>query len=386
MKHSFCIVFLAVFFATGFCASSVFAQTIQTPPDTQSLILELQSQITALQTRIAELKASEGQAPLTFVFDRDLFRGGEGDDVRKLQEFFAKDQGIYPNGLITGYFGVLTEKAVQRFQEKHNIVSTGAHDTVGYGRVGPKTRAKLNTLLAEKPAVPESQPKFPQQESRRESPPIEDQTVTKSPEPEAATSIQAVSPQKPTPNIKSGAGSAITNSVFDFGTGAIHYKELGRLGESGAFYLGNAGGGQTSPSLSVANVTSFKKGSACDPHDASPFADYNGPHTICEFTDAANYTFSNTEELVRFHEKSSSCYDGIILFRQNGLYGGIEPEDITKKGDLTYHYWYDASGGSDFSDACLLGKNNASPAFALVLDSLADVLNKIKREIKKLSQ
>lgn len=333
----------------------------------------------------------------SFIFERDLFRGREGEDIRKLQKFFAQDKEVYPEGLITGYFGALTEKAVQRFQEKYTIVSAGTHNTTGYGRIGPKTRAKLNELFAKTTVSPE-----PQQESQKKQPPVEEKSAIGVAEPKpaplsdnatSATSTKLISPPKPTPNIKFGTGTAVTNSVFGFGAGAIHYKELGRLGESGSFYLGSAGGGRTSPSLFVANVTSPKK-SSCDPYDESPLGSPVGPRTICEFTDAANYTFSDKEELVRFHEKTSSCYDGIVLFRQNGLYGGIEPEDITKSGDLAYRYWYDASGGSDFSSWCLaargnlprLGKAGVSLALASVLDSLADVLDKIQREIKKLSR
>lgn len=53
---------------------------------------------------------------------------------------------MYPEKLVTGYFGPLTLKAVQRFQTKYGIVSSGSPSTTGYGRVGPRTRAKLNEL------------------------------------------------------------------------------------------------------------------------------------------------------------------------------------------------------------------------------------------------
>lgn len=57
----------------------------------------------------------------------------------------AQDKEVYPNGLITGYYGVLTKKAVERFQKKYGIANQGE---AGYSEVGPKTRAKLNQLLA----------------------------------------------------------------------------------------------------------------------------------------------------------------------------------------------------------------------------------------------
>ncbi len=86
-----------------------------------------------------------GQIPIqTPIFSRSLYLGLQGDDIRKLQEFLAEDKSIYPEGLVTGYYGILTQKAVQRFQCKYNIVCSGDEKLTGYGQVGPKTRAKLN--------------------------------------------------------------------------------------------------------------------------------------------------------------------------------------------------------------------------------------------------
>ena len=60
----------------------------------------------------------------------------------------AQDKNIYPEGDITGYYGPATERAIQRFQTQHAIVSSGSPATTGYGSVGPSTRAQLNTLYA----------------------------------------------------------------------------------------------------------------------------------------------------------------------------------------------------------------------------------------------
>ena len=73
--------------------------------------------------------------------------GDQGTDVRDLQTFLASDPDIYPEGLITGYYGTLTQRAVQRFQSKHGIVSSGSPFTTGYGRVGPSTLSKVNQLI-----------------------------------------------------------------------------------------------------------------------------------------------------------------------------------------------------------------------------------------------
>src|SRR6185295_12563709 len=46
-----------------------------------------------------------------------------------------------------GYFGSLTQAAVQRFQAAQGIVSSGTPSTTGYGRVGPTTMARINDLM-----------------------------------------------------------------------------------------------------------------------------------------------------------------------------------------------------------------------------------------------
>lgn len=84
-------------------------------------------------------------------FTVQLKVGAENNDVKQLQEILVREE-VYPEGIISGYFGSLTKKAVQRFQEKYGIAKSA---DVGYGEVGPNTRAKLNQLL---PASPVSSP------------------------------------------------------------------------------------------------------------------------------------------------------------------------------------------------------------------------------------
>ena len=47
------------------------------------------------------------------------------ESVKKVQELLATDPTIYPEGLTTGYFGPLTKKAIERFQEKNGLEVTG---------------------------------------------------------------------------------------------------------------------------------------------------------------------------------------------------------------------------------------------------------------------
>ncbi|TSC67972.1 MAG: Pry3p [Parcubacteria group bacterium Gr01-1014_72] len=79
--------------------------------------------------------------PLTF--NKMLRRGVTNEEVRRLQSILATDAALYPEGLVTGYFGSATQRAIERFQIKYQIVSSGTPQTTGYGALGPKTRAKL---------------------------------------------------------------------------------------------------------------------------------------------------------------------------------------------------------------------------------------------------
>ena len=81
------------------------------------------------------------------IFSVDLVRGMTSPDISNLQSVLGQDKTIYPEGLVTGYFGPATENAVRRFQAKYGIAQVG--------RVGPATRAKLNSLsIAIAPITP----------------------------------------------------------------------------------------------------------------------------------------------------------------------------------------------------------------------------------------
>src|SRR3989344_217809 len=54
--------------------------------------------------------------------------GYKGDDVKIVQQYLATDSSIYPEGLVTGYYGPLTKKALEKFQEKNGLNKTGEFD------------------------------------------------------------------------------------------------------------------------------------------------------------------------------------------------------------------------------------------------------------------
>lgn len=78
------------------------------------------------------------------IFKRGLGVGSRGEDVKALQSFLSKDKTIYPEALVTGYYGPATERAFGKFQVKVGLVKDSSD--LGYGFVGPKSRAFLNKM------------------------------------------------------------------------------------------------------------------------------------------------------------------------------------------------------------------------------------------------
>lgn len=150
------LIFAFIFFSFFIFPLFSFAQTTDQSALIQQLqrqVEELRRQVQTLQQQLTETRSELGvTAPIPQTteqvaiepetvfpdFTRTLSRGSSGDDVRKLQEFLKKDKEIYPEGLITGYFGPKTEEALKRWQEKHNIEAVGI--------LGPQTRARFSEL------------------------------------------------------------------------------------------------------------------------------------------------------------------------------------------------------------------------------------------------
>ncbi len=124
-------------------------------PIEKMTVEELKAKIAQIQALIAQLQAQLiqlqliSQIPADYRFEKTLRYGQKSDEVKYLQ-IFLKAQGpeIYPEGLVSGYFGPLTKKAVIRFQEKYaSEILAPWGLTEGTGLVGEMTRAKINSLL-----------------------------------------------------------------------------------------------------------------------------------------------------------------------------------------------------------------------------------------------
>ena len=74
------------------------------------------------------------------VFSGDLYYGMTSPEVKCLQQFLTNlGSQIYPEALVTGYFGPLTQAAVKKYQALQGIITTGYF--------GPLTRRAVNYEL-----------------------------------------------------------------------------------------------------------------------------------------------------------------------------------------------------------------------------------------------
>lgn len=82
--------------------------------------------------------------PLGLVFTRRITTKTKGDDVAEIQKILATRPDIYPEGLVTGYYGPLTTKAIKRFQLMYKVTRPHIY---GYGIIGPLTINKMNQVF-----------------------------------------------------------------------------------------------------------------------------------------------------------------------------------------------------------------------------------------------
>jgi hypothetical protein len=112
-----------------------------------ALIAKLQVQIQGLTDQINALMAPRGSkagASSVETLTENLRYGSTGSQVVLLQTILQQ-QGFFPTEITcNGTFGPTTLKAVEAFQIKNSIATSGSP---GYGLVGPKTRAALNQLV-----------------------------------------------------------------------------------------------------------------------------------------------------------------------------------------------------------------------------------------------
>lgn len=103
-------------------------------------------EILASKLTIDTVNAQSETIPVEMAFAKDLALGDKHDDVFKLQEELTRLHFLAVE--TSGYFGEVTEHAVFKFQQSQGLIR-GENDP-GAGLVGPSTRARLNSIIAER--------------------------------------------------------------------------------------------------------------------------------------------------------------------------------------------------------------------------------------------
>lgn len=159
MKNNKSLIIFATVLIIGFLGvaqntNNVFAQAQDTKEQkTESVaqssnqdmlvtIEQLRKQIKELQDQLAKLTSEVAVVKEEIQITKELYKGVSGNEVKEVQKFlkqFSKE--IYPEGLVTGYYGPLTEKAVKKFQEREGLEPTGKIDEI--------TKKSINEYLSE---------------------------------------------------------------------------------------------------------------------------------------------------------------------------------------------------------------------------------------------
>ena len=105
-------------------------------------VSQLQQQLTTTTTTNVNTNTSSNTCP---TLTRTLSFGSRGSDVGELQQFLANN-GYLSIASATGYFGVLTEQAVQQWQAHNGVVSGGDRTSSGFGVVGARTRQAIASV------------------------------------------------------------------------------------------------------------------------------------------------------------------------------------------------------------------------------------------------
>jgi chitodextrinase len=123
---------------SGAVSSSTATTTITVPAFVPGAVSTPVAIISTPTTNVQSSATATSKATLT----QFLYLGLRSLQVKELQSILITS-GYLPSEDGTGYFGSLTLRAVQKFQCDEKVVCTGG---AGYGTVGPKTRAALNSL------------------------------------------------------------------------------------------------------------------------------------------------------------------------------------------------------------------------------------------------
>lgn len=114
---------VALIFSVAFSVllPNTIVQAQTTNSEIYTTLLKITEQVNLLSL---QLQLRTNQATTTPIFRRGL----SDSKIAEIQESLAEHKELYPEGLVTGYFGEMTEEAVKRLQERKDLPVTGVID------------------------------------------------------------------------------------------------------------------------------------------------------------------------------------------------------------------------------------------------------------------
>jgi hypothetical protein len=133
---------VALSFAFVFFVLETHAQAATQPTNAELIktIQELRAEIRVLKAQLNDKNATTTTTTTNKLrLKQEYGIGATNEEIKILQKILATDASIYPEGMVTGYFGPLTAKAITRLQTKYKLENRGV--------LTAETRDFINSIL-----------------------------------------------------------------------------------------------------------------------------------------------------------------------------------------------------------------------------------------------
>jgi peptidoglycan hydrolase-like protein with peptidoglycan-binding domain len=257
-------------FSVALCVVAIipFCTSAMTPAQFQQYINEINRKAAAryaIPSRKVAVISYNGACP---ILPSNISYGMRGEDVVALQLFLIAQHEL-TNGSATGYFGALTQAALQNYQKSRAIVSSGTPTSTGYGAAGPKTRKTIsqcgsgsvasvaqNTSSIQMPVAPAATAVQQNQQQQSSPAATTDTSVVATPSADTSSTDYSSASESMLPSSYISCGTLDKNKIaFDQGYGYVINNFVS--------------GGDTAANLENSNLVLYENGFLIGPSHAS---------------------------------------------------------------------------------------------------------------------
>jgi hypothetical protein len=132
---------------------------------------------------------------------------------------------------------------------------------------------------------------------------------------------------------------------LNLGSGHLTYALHDPSAQRGYFLSGHP---HARPPLEIAQTTTAN---ACDPTNFPDNPGYTGLTSVHDVADATSLSYDDSRPAVLFGTESSTCYTGLLVYKQSDRYGVLRFIQINADETLDVEYWIGELGVTDFNNA-----------------------------------